>query len=506
MLTSARICLLTDQELDLDPLPDDDWPCDPRPFLPDADWTLLTLEKESCVTEIVRAAHQGYDLFFNLCDGAWDEGRVGIEVVQTLEQLEVPFTGADSQFFEPSREAMKRVCYAWGLDTPAYAFVYDHDEVSRVASRLRFPLFVKHPSSYASSGLTRQSRVVDEGALAEQAGIMIDRFGGALVEEFVEGIECTSLVVENAEDSTRPFVYRPLEYSFPAGESFKHYDLKWVDYDGLTSFPVRDPELAARIEDASSKFFQGMNGAGYGRCDIRVDASGRVFMLEINPNAGLYYPPTDYGSADLILAADPEGHAGFTRRIVEAAFARHARRSVAWEVLPRSGGDHGTFARRDLSVGETIMSWEGRPHHLVTLGHVERSWDARNKEWFDRYAWPLTDDVWVTWSPDPDEWRPINHSCEPNAWLEGLDVVARRPIRRGDEITLDYATYYDERSPTFECSCGEPGCRRVIRGDDYLLDVVARYEGHVSDHIQRKRALRLDPKPRVSNTPRGTSA
>jgi hypothetical protein len=46
-------------------------------------------------------------------------------------------------------------------------------------------------------------------------------------------------------------------------------------------------------------------------------------MLEINPNCGVYYPPTDPGSADLCLAKDPAGHEGFTRQIVAAAFARH---------------------------------------------------------------------------------------------------------------------------------------------------------------------------------------
>ncbi|NIR42213.1 MAG: D-alanine--D-alanine ligase, partial [Actinobacteria bacterium] len=238
-----------------------DWPCDPRPFLPDADWTLLTLEKDSCVADIMRAANGGYDLFFNLCDGAWDEGRVGVEVVQTLETLGLPFTGADSAFFEPSREAMKRVCRAWGIDTPAYRFASDDDGIARAAAELSFPLFVKHPSSYASHSLTRESRVATEKELIEQARRMIDKFGSTLVEEYVEGLECTSLVVENADDPADPIVYTPLQYRFPDGEAFKHYDLKWVDYDGLSSSPVEDDEVAGRIRRASADFFRGMRGA-----------------------------------------------------------------------------------------------------------------------------------------------------------------------------------------------------------------------------------------------------
>lgn len=486
------ICLLTDQDLDADPFPKDDWPCDPRPHLPEARWTVLTLHKESCVAEVTKAANRGFDLFFNLCDSAWDEGRVGVEVVQTLERLGVPFTGADAVFFEPSREAMKRVCHAWGIATPAYRFASNEREITEAAEALRFPLFVKHPSSYASHSLTRDSRVETPGELGEQARRMIGMFGSTLIEEYIGGMECTSLVVENADDPDEPFVYPPLRYRFPEGEAFKHYDLKWVDYDGLESFPVEDGELARRIRNVSARFFRGIRGTGYGRCDMRVDHRGRIFMLEINPNCGLYYPPTDPASADLILLNDAGGHELFTRRVVAAALARHRRRAKPWQVLPRPSGDYGVFASRAIEVGETIFDWEEAPHHLVTRSHVEAHWGPRRKEWFERYAWPLTDEVWVTWSPDPEEWRPLNHSCDPNAWLDGLDVVARRPIARDEEITMDYATFNDERMATFECSCDAEACRGVIQGDDYLLDVMDRYEGHFSDHVRRRRQ-RLEP-------------
>lgn len=484
-----RVCLLTDQDLDAVPFDPDDWPCDPRPFLPDARVDVLTLEKESAVAQVVEAhRNREYDLYFNLCDGAWDEGRVGIEVVQALEWLDVPFTGADSRFYEPTREAMKRACAAWGVATPSYVMARTPEDVERAADTLRFPLFVKHFNSYASNGLTPDSRVDDAAALREQAGSMIDRFGQALVEEFVEGRECTVLVGENPDDATAPVAYRPIEYRFPEGETFKHYELKWVDYDGLEAFPVEDAALDAALRDASARFFQGIRGAGYGRCDVRVDRDGRPFMLEINPNCGLYYPPTDYGSADLCLSWDPEGHVGFTRRVVAAAFARWRRRRTGWAVEPRPGGEYALVATRDAAPGDRLVIFEEQPHHLVTRAHVHANWDERRKAWFDRYAWPLTDDVWVTWSDDPEAWRPVNHSCDPTGWLDGLDVVARKPVAAGDEITLDYATFYDERMPDFDCGCGAAECRGRIRGMDHLEPFVARYGRHVSDHVRRRRA------------------
>jgi len=485
-----RICLLTDQDLDADPFPKGDWPCDPRPFVPEAEWTVLTLKKDAAVQQVIAASREGYDLYFNLCDGAWDEGRVGVEVVQTLEWLDLPYTGATPEYYEPSREAMKRVCRAWDVPTPAYVIARTAADVERAAATLRFPLFVKHPSSYASNGLTEHSRVETRETLRERACEMMRHYGGALIEEYIDGVECTVLVAENPDDPARPTTYQPIQYRFPPGEAFKHYQLKWVNYGGLEAFPVQDPALDARLRDVSARFFVGMRGASYGRCDIRVDASGTPFMLEINPNCGVFYPPTDPGSADLALAHDPAGHEGFTRQLVAAALARHRRKRRAWQVLPRPDGGYGVFATRALCAGERVMVFEEGPHHLVTVDHVEARWGETERGWFDRYAWPLTDRVYVTWSPDPEHWRPVNHACDPSAWLEGLDVVARRDVAAGEEITLEYATFYDERMPDFECRCGAPSCRGTIRGDDYRKDFVAAYGEHVSDHVARKRGDR----------------
>jgi hypothetical protein len=101
--------------------------------------------------------------------------------------------------------------------------------------------------------------------------------------------------------------------------------MKWIDYRKMSVSPVDDPLLDARLRDVSARFFVALKGASFGRCDIRVDSSGVPFMLEINPNCGVYYLPADYGSADLCLAHDPEGHAGFTRQLIRAALRRHQR-------------------------------------------------------------------------------------------------------------------------------------------------------------------------------------
>jgi len=289
-----------------------------------------TLNKKTSVEVITRLVEGGeFDLFFNLCDGAAEQGIPGIEVVETLEKLEVPFTGATSNYYEPTREEMKEACRREGIATPAAVLARDGADVERAAETLRFPLFVKHHNSYASVDLSRNSRVQSRAGLLQQAHKIISRYGAALVEEYIDGIECTVLVAENPDDPDRPVSYVPMQYRFPEGEEFKHADLKWVDYDALSSFPVEDPVLAARLREEAGRFFVALGGASFGRCDVRVNAGGTPYFLEINPNCGVYYPPSDPGSADLCLMKDPAGHEGFTRQLVRAALVRHARRQAA---------------------------------------------------------------------------------------------------------------------------------------------------------------------------------
>ncbi len=483
-----RICLLTDAYDGSDsPIKEWDLPCDPRPWMPEAEWTWVELSKATAVPRVMELCREPFDVFFNLCDGSWDEDRPGIEVVQTLERLERAFTGATSEFYDPTREAMKRVCHAWGIDTPGYLVARTDEDVERAADTLVWPLIVKHPNSYSSIGLTRASRVTSPAELREQVARIRGMYGDALIEEFIEGGECTVLVCENPDDPQRPSTYTPVEWIFPDDETFQHFDMKWIDYLKLLGKPVEDPDLDARLRDASARFFVGLNGAGYARTDVRVDADGRLWMIEINANPGMYYPESDPSGADLAVMFDPAGYPGFTRQVVDAALARRRRRERGWEVRATRDGDYGLFAARGLEAGERILACEETPHVLVSRSHVEASWREPHASWFARYAWPLTDEVWVMWSREPDQWKPINHSCEPNAWLEGLDVVARRAIAPGEQITMDYATFMNEVMPSFVCRCGEAGCRGTIRGDDYLREVVARYGDHVSDYVRQKR-------------------
>jgi D-alanine-D-alanine ligase-like ATP-grasp enzyme len=468
-------------------------PIDLADYGPRHEYAYHELTKSTAVRELKRLARQDFDVFLNLCDGAWDEPRPGIEVVDALERLELAFTGAGTAFYEPSREAMKRVCHYLDIPSPRGVTVRGGDEAASVLARLRFPLIVKHPNSYSSIGLTPASRVQTLAELEEQIDRMADGFGGALVEEFVEGREFTVLVAGQAGHPT-PKAYAPVECVLPAGETLKHYDLKWRDYQLLQWRPVADDALARQLMRISAELFQGLGGSGYARCDIRLSATGIPFVLEINPNCAVFYPPDQPGGADAVLHAIPGGHEEFIETILADALARQrasARRYVVQ--FDEEQGGYAMYAAAPIAPGELISRGEEQPHTLVSRRHAVANWASRELRWLEQYGYPLNDQVLVTWSADPEQWSPINHSCDPNAWLEGLDLVARRAIEAGEEITVEYATFIAGTGASFDCHCGADGCRGTITPQDWqLTEIRSRYREHCSAYVAGKWASLAD--------------
>ncbi|HZM20757.1 MAG TPA: hypothetical protein VFC02_03375 [Anaerolineales bacterium] len=302
--------------------PDDpnDKPYDPSPHMNGFHWKHHQVHPKSVEKQVRDLMNEGVDVFFNLCDGTPDDALSGIGLVQVMEKLGAAFTGADSKFFDPSRQEMKAYAKKSNVPTPNWVMVDRVEDVDRVAKRLRFPVLVKPPHGYASVGITRESRCENVEQLKVQTGREIEQFGRALLEEFIEGREFTCLIAENPDDPKNPITFKPVEFIFPEGESFKHYNMKWVEYEKMSVAPVKDARIEKVLREQTARLFKSMNGNGYARCDYRLGDDGTIYMLEINPNCGIFYAPDEPGSADFSLINDPVyNHHKFLKLILRSA-------------------------------------------------------------------------------------------------------------------------------------------------------------------------------------------
>src|SRR5262245_6026275 len=101
-MTDMQICVLSDSELK---------EFDPSQYINAYSWDIFIPQRP--VTEFIRRLDEtgDYDVYFNLCDGSGNprESYDGIDVVCALEDLQLPFTGANRHFYDPSREEMQQV-------------------------------------------------------------------------------------------------------------------------------------------------------------------------------------------------------------------------------------------------------------------------------------------------------------------------------------------------------------------------------------------------------------
>jgi len=321
-----RICVLTDED------PED---FNPAPYMQGFDWEMVTVTDP--VMDVLREleARGEFDLYLNLCEGydeddednEWD--YQGIDVVRALEELNLPFTGADSKFFDPTREEMQAAADAHGVSFAKGYRVRSVKEAERLVKNLRYPIMVKHPKSYGSTGMFRESRVDTPEQLVLQVERVCSEFGAARMEEFIVGKEYNVLVIDNPDDVDNPIAYPPAELIFPPGEEFWHTDVKW-DYNVPFDFKqVTDPDLIGRLHDIAIRMYKAMNGVSCGRCDIRMNEKGELFILEINPNPAIMLTPEEYGPADYMILYDPGGYRVFFERLIKVALARHRMKAAA---------------------------------------------------------------------------------------------------------------------------------------------------------------------------------
>jgi len=289
----------------------------PLPYLKKYITKQFFLSKNNSL-QILENIYRHYDVCLNLCDGAEGDDRPGIEVVQFLEKKRMPFTGAGSDFYEPSRIAMKEAALKSNVLIPDYQYITNLEELYTL--NLQFPIIVKHFNSYSSIGLTKESVVFDFDSLKQQTQRMLQLYKKVLLETYIEGDEYTVLVASISKNKAK--AYYPAKIIFPHGEHFKYFDLKWQNHHKMKHIPCPDKKMSNLLMEKSITIYKNINGSGYTRFDYRVDKHNNLYFLELNPNCSLFYPPNNASSADEILAFELNDKQAFVDTILSYAMQR----------------------------------------------------------------------------------------------------------------------------------------------------------------------------------------
>lgn len=432
-------------------------------LLADAEVDHVLLNKLTTYRQLKELKKKNYDIFVNLCEGYLEWEVPSIDVIHSLDLLDLPYTGPSAKLYDPTKELMKYVAYCEGVKTPGYFIIEQTEDIDKVREHLSYPMFIKPAKAGDSLGIDEKSLLKSKRDLLKKVVEIFNEYGPLLVEEYIEGREFTVLVAANP-DGNGCTVFKPVEYVFPEGKKFKTYSLKTSELHPDCNFPCTDPVLEKELRTAAERIFKGFNGVGYGRLDFRVNSKNEIYFLEINFTCSVFYTDGYEGSADFILKYDNAGQAGFLRHIIAEGIARHERKRKPYIIKGNSIAGFGIYAAKDIKEGEVIFAGEEKAQRIVTKRFVDANWSEDQKLNFRRYAYAVSEEIFVLWDENPSEWAPQNHSCDANTGLDGLNVIALADIYAGEELTLDYSQFLDENMEPFECRCGSSDCRGMIKG------------------------------------------
>jgi uncharacterized protein len=144
----------------------------------------------------------------------------------------------------------------------------------------------------------------------------------------------------------------------------------------------------------------------------------------------------------------------------------------------------GVFTKSAIKKDEIVIIWGGT---LFTWQDIQEGKVLEHS--FTAFG----DGIWLGHTPvqgtSADDF--VNHSCDPNIWFcGGYRLAARRPIAAGEELTIDYVTYWgpeEEMEVSWECQCGSALCRKRFSTLDWRKpELQLRYRGHFTPYLREQ--------------------
>ena len=247
-------------------------------------------------------AEADVDLIFNIAEGVEGRNREA-QVPALCELLGIPYTGSDSATLAIALDKAlgKKVLLQHDILTPKFQVWESARE--RLSPEMQFPMIVKPNAEGSSKGIGSSSVVDDEDELRAAVKVCLERYRQpVLVEEYIAGREFTVGLLGDK----RPRVLPPMEIKFKKNNPRQCYDYlvkqEWeehVYYECPAKLTEAEQKAMEKIARAT---FWALDCRDVARVDMRMDAEGRIYVLEVNPLPGL-----TPGYSDLVLIAQAAG-------------------------------------------------------------------------------------------------------------------------------------------------------------------------------------------------------
>jgi D-alanine-D-alanine ligase len=302
-------------------------------------------------------------LVFNVSYGIQGQARY-THVPSILEMVGIPYVGSGplAHGLALDKVVAKMIFHQQGLPTPEFRVVNPWE--SDIALDLRFPLIVKPKNEAVSFGV----RIVEsQEELREAVQTIFDAFQQpAIVESYVAGREINVGLIGNSPAEALP----PVELTFGNdGPPIYTYEDKTRKNDRRVGFECPadiGSDLTAEAQRLARRAFEALGCYDCARVDMRLDAEGRLHLLEVNslPSLG------EHGS--YTIGAEHAGldYAALANRLVEVASARYFGTPKPMQ-----------FSLKDAEPGQVVLSFLSQRRDRIER-RLE-TWTAHNSRTSD---------------------------------------------------------------------------------------------------------------------------
>lgn len=257
--------------------------------------TLLTIGVHDDLTPI-RSSIEEFEptIVFNLMEAFDDVGVFDQNVVSYLELLKIPYTGCNPRGLTLARDkALARKLLAYHrIRSPDFAVV-PLGRRAVLPKRMHYPLIVKSLFYESSTGISQASVVASDEQLRQRVEFIHENIlTPAIVEHYVEGRELYVGVMGNHRLRVLPvwemsFAKMPEDRWRIATERVK-WNVEYQRRYGIDTAAAELPhDVARRIQHLAKRAYRALELSGYARIDFRMDAEGKAYVIEANPNPQL---------------------------------------------------------------------------------------------------------------------------------------------------------------------------------------------------------------------------
>ena len=241
------------------------------------------------------------DLVFNIAEGVSGRNREAA-VPALCELMGIPYTGSDAATLSIAldKALSKRVLRQHGIATPEFQVMETGRE--RLSPKMKFPLIVKPNQEGSSKGVSAHASVVDdEESMRAVVRELVDKYRQpALIEYYIAGREFTVGLLGDK----RPRVLPPMEIIFlDKANARPVYDFQikqeWEKHVYYQCPAKLTPAELRSMERIARETFVALDCRDVARVDLRMDDTGEIYVLEVNPLPGL-----TPGYSDLCLIAN----------------------------------------------------------------------------------------------------------------------------------------------------------------------------------------------------------